>query len=829
MNHRRSVNLRSFVVAFTAISLLPLNRASLAEDQAVANEVAAESFRQNVLPILRKHCYECHSHNAKKVKGGLVLDSRSGWANGGESGPAVVPGRPNESLLIQAVRYEENEMPPSGKLPDDVIERLERWVAAGAYDPRVTKSMVTETGIDIESGRQHWAFRPVNDVSPPVIQDEHWPHDDVDRYILAKLEESGLHPVADADRYTWLRRVSFDLTGLPPTVRKIREFSADNSARSRETVVDRLLSSREFGERWARHWLDLVGYADQIGTSNNVFAEHAWRYRDYVIDAFNEDKPFDRFIREQIAGDLLPHNSVRERAASLVATGFLVLGDIQIVEADKAKLLVDIIDQQLNKVGKVFLGLTLECARCHDHKFDPVSQRDYYAMAGFFHGTSTIYKTDRGVWSDVNVAELPETDAQAAEREKQAKQHAEVLEGWKQEHKQAQDQKARLEGLLSNTDLSKDEHTKLTKERDDVAARIGPLKKKIMHAEFFAPVVPRTYAVHDKTNPDNMRITIRGNPRALAGQVPRGFPQVLSDEQLVIAPDQSGRLNLAEWISRDDNPLSARIAVNRIWQKLFGEGLVRSVDYFGLPGDRPSHPELLDHLALRFTRGGWSQKQLIRSLVLSRSYGLDSTHDKDAYAVDAHNRLLWRMNRFRLDAEALRDAMIFVAGRLKISDGGPAIPLEFPENVAGLDPKNVNPPNFTITKWRPDQEFERTIYLPIIRSAAQPGPATLRNVFDFAQPSQFVGQRAITAVPTQALFLMNSPVVKKHAAALAERIKQQEDEMQRLELLWLTLLNRPLTKTEQQDTTDFITEAGENAWVELCHALLASNEFLMRL
>ena len=823
------MNLQSLVIALTVITSLQLDSASFAEDQASGNEATGQSFRKNILPILEQHCFECHSHDAKKVKGGLMLDSRSGWAQGGESGPAVVPGQPDESLLIQAIRYEVNEMPPSGKLPDALIKRLEGWVADGAHDPRVTKSKLNEKGIDLEAGRQHWAFQPVHERPPPGIQDEQWSRGDVDRFVLAKLEEAGLHPVRDADRYTWLRRVSFDLTGLPPTAQEIHEFEADSSAKAREAVVDRLLSSRAFGERWARHWLDLVGYADQIGTSNDVFAEHAWRYRDYVIDTFNNDKPFDRFIREQIAGDLLPRDSVEDRAASQIATGFLVLGHMEIVEADKEKMLVDIVDQQLNKVGKAFLGLTLECARCHDHKFDPVSQRDYYAMAGFFYGTSSVYKTDRGVWSDVNVTELPETDAEQTRREHQASEHEQKLAVWKEDHKHAQDRQAELGQLLKAADLSEDDREKLTKERDEESSRIGSLKKKIVHGEFFAPAVPRAYAVRDGEDPTDMNITIRGNPRALGDLVPRGLLRVATEEQPVIPQGQSGRRQFAEWVSSSENTLSARVVVNRVWQKLFGQGLVRSVDYFGLPGDTPSHPELLDYLAVMFTRNGWSQKQLIRSLVLSRTYGLDSAHDNEAYAIDPDNRLLWRMNRYRLDAEALRDAMIFVAGQLKPSLGGPAIPLEFPENVGGLSPTDVNPPRFNIAKWRPGQEFERTIYLPVIRSSAQPGPATLRNVFDFAQPSEFIGQRAITAVPTQALFLLNSPVVQKHAVALADRIQQEDDERQRMQLLWLTLLNRPLTESEQHDTTVFLAEAGDTAWVELCHALLASNEFLMRL
>ena len=818
--------------ALAVLTLCAMSLPSLAqekEDASQGNPVAIAFFNENVRSILEQHCYRCHSHQAKKAKGGLVLDSRSGWAKGGQSGPAVVPGKPGKSLLISAVRYEDLEMPPTGKLPDKLVRLLERWVADGAHDPRVTKSAGREQKIDIEVGRRHWAFQPLGQAPPPGVKNRQWPQDEVDRYILARLAEAGLRPVADADRYTWLRRVSFDLTGLPPTVAQVREFTSDRSSQARAKVVDRLLASRAFGERWARHWLDLVGYADQVGTSNSVFARYAWRYRDYVINAYNNDKPFNLFTREQIAGDLLAADvqGVEQRAASLTATGFLVLGDIEIVESDKAKLLVDIVDQQLNKVGKAFLGMTLECARCHDHKFDPIPQRDYYAMAGFFHGTSTVFKTDRGVWSDVNVIELPETETQQTDRARQEKEHAEKIAGWKRERKQAGDRRARLNELLKNKDLSQQERDKLTKERNDRSGRIGQLDKLILHAEFFAPTVPRVHGVRDVESPTAMRITIRGDPRALGDQVPRGFLQVASTGQPDIPAKQSGRRQLADWVS--GNPLAMRVAVNRVWQKLFGEGLVRSVDYFGLPGDRPSHPELLDYLARQFIREGWSQKKLIRSLVLSRTYGLDSAPDDRGHAVDPDNRLRWRMNRSRLDAEALRDAMIMVTGQLKPSNGGPALPLEFPENVGGLDPKDVNPPNFRFAKWRPGQEFERTIYLPVIRHGAQPGPAMLRNVFDFAQPSQLTGKRPVTAVPTQALFLMNSPVVKKHAVALATQMGKESDESKRIELLWLTLLNRPITKVEQREAVEFLREAGENAWAELCHALLASNEFLMRM
>lgn len=793
-----------------------------AQDQISPEQL--EFFEKRIRPVLVEHCYECHSAESKKLKGGLRLDLRETTRRGGDNGPAVVAGSPDQSPLIEAVRYNELKMPPKGKLPDGVIADLVKWVAIGAPDPRIGKAPASNVGS--KEGRDHWAFQAIAAIDPPPVQDATWPHGGVDHFILNALESKKLKPAADADRYTWLRRVSLDLTGLPPTVAEIQNFIGDESPTAFERVVDRLLQSRAFGERWARHWLDLVGYADQIGTSNNLFAEHAWKYRDYLIDAFNEDKPFDQFVREQIAGDLLDYDSVEARAAGITATGFLVLGDLEVVEADKAKLHVDIIDQQLVKTTKAFLAMTVGCARCHDHKFDPISQRDYYAIGGFFHGTETVYKTKRGVWSDVLEVDLPETESQKVARAEREKQYAERLASLKQERTIATDRKNELEELIKG----QKDTAELTKERDQLNGRIGQLNREIEHTEFFAPTVPRVYGVRDIAQPVNMRITIRGNPRALGEEVSRGFLGVASKTQPKLGPTESGRRQLAEWIAAPDNPLTARVAVNRIWQKLFGEGLVRTVDYFGVKGESPSHPELLDYLATKFVQQGWSQKQLIRALVLSRTYRMSSEHNADAHAIDPDNRLLSRINRRRLDAEALRDSLLAVSGQLKLSQGGPALPLEYPENVANIDPKNVNPPSFSLAKWRPDQPHQRTIYLPVIRSTAQPGPAELRNVFDFTQPAEFAGRRPTTAVPTQALFLMNSPVLKGHALALGERVaKDAPDEAARLSLLWLRALNRPITDEERKDATSFMAEAGADGWVEVCHAVIASNQFLMSL
>ncbi|MEO6738776.1 MAG: PSD1 and planctomycete cytochrome C domain-containing protein [Chthoniobacteraceae bacterium] len=840
----QNLRLTAIPVFSLALVAFPETAKALAETATpIAAQNGAAFFEANVRPILQLHCYECHSHE-KKIKGGLALDLRAGWETGGDNGPAIVPGQLEKSLLIKAVRYTDAdmEMPPKGKLAASEIEVLEKWVAMGAPDPRVAAPVVSSKArsIDIEEGRRFWAFQPVTDPKIPSVRDEAWPLDPVDRFILARLESAALRPAADADRYTWLRRVSFDLTGLPPTSEQVQAFiqsAIRNPQSAMESVVDRLLASKAFGERWARHWLDLTGYADQIGTSNNVFAEHAWRYRDYVITAFSADKPFDRFIREQIAGDLLPLGSAEERAAAITATGFLVLGDVEIVAVDKLKMEIDLVDQQVSKMGTAFLGMTLGCARCHDHKFDPIGLQDYYGIAGIFRSTDSTYKTDNGVWSSVNASVLPETTEQQAKRARLEQAHAEKLKTLQARRETAEKEKAALAPQIAAA--QNDAKAELIKKRDALAARIKEINGEVEHAKFFAPAVPKTFAVHDRQKPGDMHITIRGNPYAPGELVRRGVLRVASwDTPEPIPTSESGRVQLANWIADARNPLTARVTVNRIWQKLFGEGLVRTVDYFGVRGEPPTHPELLDHLAARFVHGGWSQKQLLRSLVLSRAYRMSSAHSSAAMVKDPDNRLLWRMNRQRLDAEAIRDAMLAISGTLASSDGGPALPLEYPVNVTSLSPKAVNPPAFTLKKFRPVQEFERTIYLPVIRSSGQPGPAKLRDVFDFTQPAQMSGKRAETAVPTQALFLINGDMLRSRATELAKRLTQDIAESgARVEALWLRVLNRPITAGEREDALQFLESlhaaTKDNAdlapWIELCHALLASNEFLLRM
>ena len=762
-------------------------------------------FEAKVLPLLQKRCYECHSHE-KKIKGGLALDSRSGWEHGGDNGRAIEPGDLEKSLLIKAVRYTDSDlqMPTKGKLPAEEIAILEQWVKQGAADPRVTVASGKKRVIDIEEGRKFWAFQPVADPALPAVKDAAWPLDPLDRFILAKLEPASLRPVADADRYTWLRRVSLDLAGLPPAPTEIAEFVKDNTPNACEKVVDRLLGSRAFGERWARHWLDLTGYADMMGTSNDVYAEHAWRYRDYVIAAFNADKPFDEFVREQIAGDLMPAHSVEERAAKITATGFLMVGDIEIVNPDKAKMETDHIDTQVIKIGQTFMGMTLGCVRCHDHKFDPIGLDDYYGIAGTLRSSPSSHKMpDMGVWSTLNTTDLPETPEQLAAREKLEAETQQRIASLKAEQKKLSDE-------------------------------------TIKHAEFFKSKVPKAFAMHDGDKPANMPIYIRGNPYAPGAVMPRGAVRVASWGKFPQIPaGQSGRLQLAEWLADKRNPLTARVTVNRIWQKLFGEGLVRSVDYFGARGEVPTHPELLDNLATRFMREGWSQKKFIRSLVLSRTYRMGTANEAVAMKTDPDNRLLWRMNRQRLDAEAIRDALLAVSGELKPGGGGPALALENVENTGALALKGVNPPTYAHKVPRPSQEFERTIYLPVMRNGFA-GPDRVRSFFDFVNPAQITGQRPQTVVPTQALFLLNNDLLRKRAGTLAKNLADTvRDRDARLAELWLRVFSRPITNAERDDAIAFLDKLGplfkgrpdaeSLAWQELCHGLLASNQFIFRL
>ena len=595
-----------------------------------------------------------------------------------------------------------------------------------------------------------------------------------------------------------------------------------------------------------------------IGTSNEVFAEHAWRYRDYLIQAFNRDKPFDQFIKEQLAGDLMPASAPEQRAEQIVATGFLQVGDLEIVNPDKAKMETDHIDTQLIKIGGAFLGMTMGCARCHDHKFDPVGLEDYYGMAGMLRSSPSSGKmVGFGVWSTIRSVPLPESPAQLAERQKAEAEHAAKLTAHKAEQARLTEENnavvaklAALEKTAKATPVAaaptpkpSPEQDALTKRRDEIAALLKTKASEIQHAEFFKSKAPKAFAMQDDAKPADMPIYVRGNPYAPAAVVPRGALRVASwDKFPAIPAGQSGRLQLAEWITDRRNPLTARVTVNRLWQKLFGEGLVRSVDYFGERGERPSHPELLDHLATRFMADRWSQKRFLRGLVLSHAYRLSSANHAEGLSLDPENRLFWRMNRQRLEAEAIRDSLLRVSGELATKSGGPSLALEIIENTGALAAAGINPPSYHHRKSRPSQEFERTVYLPVMRN----GPSSadkIRSFFDFADPAGITGQRNQTVRPTQSLFLLNNDLVRKRAGALAKQlIAVHANEDARLESLWLRAWNRPITAEERTNARNFLEDitpllktprapdALEAArWQELCHSLLASNTFIYRL
>ena len=826
--------------------LLALSTAVVAEDLPLTAE-QQEFFEQKIRPLLVERCLECHSH-AQKVKGGLVLDSRVGWQKGGDTGPAIVPGKPGDSRLIRAVHYSDPDvkMPPTGKLKDAEIALLERWVQQGAPDPRnEIRPAQHGKGYDPVAAEKHWAYQPLLHAAIPAVRDDSWPQCEIDRFVLGKLEERGFGPSPDAGRAVWLRRVCLDLTGLPPTPQEVMAFLADTTAAADAAVVDRLVNSRAFGERWARAWLDLVGYADQIGSANNVPAEHAWRYRDYVIESFATDKPYDMFIREQVAGDLLQAQSIPERQAQLTATGFWVLGNVNIVDADKLTMRMDLVDQQIEKLGKTFLGMTLNCVRCHDHKFDPISQRDYYGLAGILASTDSTYKVERGVWSSVNKLPLPETLAEFNTRQDAWRAYEKQLAAMLQERAALEQRLDAVRAALpiapeKSDGQPADGKTKaeLEKEQADLQGKLRSLQSRQWHANYLSPVPPVAFGVKDGVEPADTRMQVRGNPHVLGETVARGFVRIASHGQLPEIPrDQSGRVQLAQWLTGPASPLVARTAVNRVWQKLFGRGLVSSTDYFGLRSEPPSHPVLLEFLSQKFIEDRWSFRQLVRHIVLSRTYRQSSeltVASQGALVSDPDNTWLWRMSPRRLEAEMLRDAVLFAGGMLQPSAGGSSLAQEFLENVGGLDPKDVNPVSFSLRKFRDNQWKIRTVYIPVVRSSEQKGPGDVLNFFDFTQPAQMTGQRATTAVSSQALFLMNGPLFKEAARTLAGELRANAalaNDHERLNALWLRVRNRPLTADEETAAVAFLANAADDpdTWQQLVHALLVSNEFLFRL
>ncbi len=798
-------------------------------------------FEKKIRPVLVEHCHQCHAADAKNVRGGLLVDSKEALRVGGESGrPGVVPGDPAASSIYAAITHADADerMPPKARLPDNVIADVRTWIEMGAPDPREAAVGGVAAGrrvIDVAEGRQHWAFQRPVATAVPAVEMADWPRSDIDRFLLAGMEAAGVSPVADADRATLIRRLSFDLTGLPPTPDEVREFVADPSPTAVESLVDRLLDSPQFGERWARHWLDVARYAESNGKETNLPYPHAWRYRDYVIASFSDDKPYDLFLREQIAGDLLRAAGPRDQAEKIVATGFLALGPKGLNDQNPRQFHMDLVDEQIDVVSQAMLGLTLACARCHDHKFDPVSQRDYYALAGIFLSSETLYGT-YAQQQNLRPSTLIELDAAAGQRASVAPLPPADMDRLRRELASLDEAAAELERealaerRAGNGDANVVNFVRVRAARDRAAGARSDL-------DLFAPDgSPRTLAmgVLDRPQPRNAQLLVRGDVDQAADAVPRGLVEVLcaADEPRKIAAG-SGRLDLAYWIASPDNPLTARVMANRVWLKLMGQGIVATPDNFGVMGMKPTHPELLDHLALSFVADGWSVKRLVRRIVTSRAYQLASTHDDRNHGIDPDNRLRWRMDQRRLDAEAIRDAMHAVAGTL---DERP--PIGSPVARVREDRQGVTQ---LLTEMRTRRSPHRSVYLPIVRDQV---PDFL-NVFDFPDASLVSGQRDTTNVPSQGLFLLNNPESLELATAFARRLGDLPGtipeklarghemalgrppgaaEREAIERFWAEFPGRVETGFAR-NTPEHRQQAQRMAGVAFCQALFGSAEF----
>ncbi len=757
-----------------------------------------EFFEKKIRPLLIDHCYKCHSAQSDGVKGGLLLDTREGLLKGGDTGAAIVPGDPEKSLLIKAVRYTDKDlrMPPSDKkLADAQIADLVAWVKLGAPDPRVT---VARTGLSTEGpvqaggsaaakAKTWWAFQPVQKPMAPGTSHR----DPLDAFVDEKLAAAGLKKAPAACKRSLLRRATFDLTGLPPTPEEVAAFLADDSPEAFARVVDRLLASPTHGQHWARHWLDVVRYADYHDADPKARTAsceptEAWRYRDWVADSFNRDMPFDQFIVHQIAGDLLPSPSGEAiYVEGMVATTFLANGAWDRGDADKEKMVSDMVDDQIDTVGKAFLGLTLGCARCHDHKFDPISNEDYYALAGIFY--STHFMESLGTkGGEITLKRVPLVPRAVAALRDGLVLRLEAIKA----------QLTSLDNLTQPVAANHPERLRLLKERDALESELPPPYPVVMTVQeggMPGGLFP---------NIQDVPIHVRGSYTRLGSVIPRRMPAFFAGEAQPPITQGSGRRELAAWIASKENRLTARVIVNRVWQWHFGEGLVNTPNNFGLLSEPPSHPALLDWLAVQFVEDGWSLKALHRRIMLSATYQQASVIPRPQVARDPDNRWFGRFLARRLEAEAIRDAMIFVSGRLDLSPGGPA----------GAD---LGAPR-------------RSLYV----QTARWDRSNFATLFDAANPDASVEKRTVSTVATQALLMLNNDFVQSHALELAKRLLREApgDETARIDWAYQLLFARPARTEElaiaRQLLAKFTPSGTKAAWRDFAHVLLCSSEFI---
>jgi Protein of unknown function (DUF1553)/Protein of unknown function (DUF1549)/Planctomycete cytochrome C len=793
-------------------------------------------FEKEVAPILAANCLECHS--AEKAKGKLVLSDRAGFLKGGRRGQVLVLDKPEESLLLLALTHEDAlKMPPKVKLPQKEIDLLTRWIKAGAPWPDgvVVAGKEPKERVITEGDRNYWAYRPLRRPEVPAAKNKAWASNPVDAFLLAKLDAKGLTPAPAADRLALIRRATYDLTGLPPTPEEIDAFVSDKSPNAYEQLLDRLLASPHYGEKWGRHWLDVVRYAETNGYERDGAKPFAWRFRDYVIKSFNDDKPYDRFLKEQLAGDELPGAD----ADAIIATGYYRLGLWDDEPADPEQARYDEFDDLVATTCQVFLGMTMNCARCHDHKIDPIPQADYYRMLAFFRDIPR-YSNDKttGPRSSLTDVSPPEIRQQYEERmRKQDARRIELetamrrIEDEAIEKMDADDQRA-AEGPERAKVLGMKLDKYLTplqnKDYAKLKAELGRLKNALGPDRVLALSICNCLV-----NPPATNVMMRGNPRSPGAPIEPGFPSVLTPtDPKMPAPEKgaksSGRRTvLANWIASTENLLTARVFVNRLWQHHFGRGIVATTNDFGKFGTPPTHSELLDWLAADFVQGGWKIKRMHKLLMLSSAYQMSAKANDAGLKADPDNALFWRFNRRRLTAEEVRDSMLAVSGRLDLKMGGPSVYPPIPREV--LAGQSVPGQGWPVSP--PDEAARRSVYVHVKRSLLVP----ILTQHDQADTDSTCAVRYTTTVPTQALGMLNGQFSNEQAAALAERLRQEalgglNTQVRRA--LQLTTGRTPSEEEVKKDTAFIQTLRDKNKLSEqdalrcYCLLVLNANEFV---
>tara|TARA_B100001057_G_scaffold329842_1_gene330230 strand:+ start:149 stop:2494 length:2346 start_codon:yes stop_codon:yes gene_type:complete len=761
---------------------------AVAVDTATPNAEQLEFFENKVRPLLADKCYRCHSAKAEekgKLKAGLFLDSRAGLLKGGDSGSALTPGDPSKSFLVEAVNYrnEDMEMPPKGKLKDEQIKILTDWVKMGAPWPRAESTSEIAQAQPKEAydwdrfRREHWSFKPVKKSDLPPVENRSWPRSPIDYYTLSKLEAKNLEPNASAEKRILIRRAYLDLTGLPPTPEQVEGFLEDAAANAFEKVVDRLLASDHYGERWARHWLDVARYSDGLGGfGDNRALPDAWRYRDWVVNALNSDMPYNEFVSRQISGDVIDDHP------DPVATGFFVVGPNYTSDGGdpeaKAQAQAETLSDRVDTFSRAFLGLTTACARCHDHKFDPITTQDYYAIAGIFRNT--------------RIGEHPLAPQG-------------VVDAYRQGQDAIKNQNNAVNQFLN------DESKRLKIERKDIEKLMGEeAKKKVatMRAELdrLKKVAPKKYEtahVLQEAGKNNMHVALRGDLRKKGELVPRRFIQILAGESPSPYTEGSGRRELAQSVTAPDNPLTARVIVNRVWQWHFGKALVRTPSNFGVLGEKPTHPQLLDWLAHDFVEHGWSLKRLHRQIMLSSTWQMSSRFDKEKFTVDGDNNFLWRMNPRRLEVESWRDSLLAVTGELDQRVGG-----------------------------KPDGEIlrskRRTLYATISRTGDRFESDAFLRLFDFPAAVSTSASRPTSTVPQQYLFMMNSPFMNERARTLGDHLNGLKEPIsERIKRAYQQLYSRFPDPAEIELGKQWIGDnLSAKSWHQYAQVLLSAHELI---